>query len=132
MDILGDQNDEVELCSGGQQKCLTRENASEYVELMLQSYTRLDQLQFQALYEGFEDTVTKKVLSITPAEIAKKRTCSSSEINVDAFKASTEIEYDDGNYAETFWEIIREITNKERQMVLKFMTGRTRLQPGQT
>jgi len=29
-----------------------------------------------------------------------------------------------------FWEVITEMSNEDRQLLLKFMTGRTRLQPG--
>lgn len=62
---------------------------------------------------------------MTP-KIAMARACSDSIIDLQAFKAST---YFDGSESlkDRFWSVIEEFTNMERQMLIKFMCGRTRL-----
>ena len=80
-------------------------------------------------------------MSLLTPEIAKRRTCSSATVDFEAFKVST-------NFGSDFYErnpvtddkieaaksmfldIVSEMENEDRQLLLKFMTGRTRLQPG--
>ena len=69
---------------------------------------------------------------MTP-QIAKKRICGDSTINLAAFKASTECEDeygDDSKMEDMFWQMVEEMENKDRQLLLKFMCGRSRLEPG--
>ena len=40
----------VELCEGGSNRSLTKENASAFIEMYLKRYSKLDKKQFDALY----------------------------------------------------------------------------------
>lgn len=101
--------------------------------MYLKTYTKLDSLQFGAFYEGFEDVVTRQILSsLTPA-LAKRRIVSSPTIDVKAFMASTVFKFhevDEQEGKERFEWVLNNISNAERQEVLRFITGRKRLQPG--
>lgn len=61
--------------------------------------------------------------------------CSSNKIDVGAFKASTIFRQSGCDKKEKdrvesmFWEVIESMSNEDRQLVLKFMSGRSRLQP---
>ena len=61
--------------------------------------------------------------------------CSSNKIDVGAFKASTIFRQSGCDQKEKdrvesmFWEVIESMSNEDRQLVLKFMSGRSRLQP---
>ena len=57
------------------------------------------------------------------------RACSDNIIDLEAFKKSTNFGGND-ELEEKFWEVVEGFTNKERQMLIKFMCGRTRLQQG--
>ena len=123
----------IELCEGGQSKVLTRENAGEFVGLYLAAYTKIDSLQFGELYTGLEDVGTRTLMGLMTPQIAKKRICGDSTINLAAFKASTECEDeygDDSKMEDMFWQMVEEMENKDRQLLLKFMCGRSRLEPG--
>ena len=62
---------------------------------------------------------------MTP-KIAMARACSDNIIDLKAFKASTNF-CGNEKLKERFWNVVEEFTNKERQMLIKFMCGRTRL-----
>ena len=68
---------------------------------------------------------------MTP-EIAKRRICSSATIDFGAFKASTYFhglhdEKEKEKYTKMFLEVVEDMNNEDRQLLLKFMSGRTRL-----
>ena len=106
-----DDGSVIELCPGGSSKALTRENASEYIDLYLRAYTEQDSIQFRKLYQAFEDVGTKKVLSLINPQIVKRRICSSAIIDLESFKASTSISED---VKEFFWQVVEEMSNDDR------------------
>ena len=64
---IGD-DDLVELCDGGAERPLTRQDVDEYVKLFLIKYTQQDALQFKLVYSGIEDVVCKRtLLHISPS-----------------------------------------------------------------
>ena len=127
----------LELCPSGSSKTLTRDNSEEYIRLYLRAYTEQDALQFSVLYQSFEDVANRDIMAILTPTIAKRRICSSSIISLEAFKASTDFNFSGGpeiydekdkkEAKDLFWKMIEEISNEDRQLILKFMCGRTRL-----
>ena len=67
------------------------------------------------------------MLSFVKPEITKRRTSSSSKIDIAAMKASTDLHGGDIESYERFWQVFEEFSNDDRQLLLKFMSGRTRL-----
>ena len=67
------------------------------------------------------------MLSFVKPDITKRRTSSSSKIDIDAMKASTDFSGGDNETYERFWQVFEEFSNDDRQLFLKFMSGRTRL-----
>lgn len=84
---------------------------------------------------GLEDVGTRKIMNLLSPAIAKKRICADSKISLAAFKASTtvstsELEENGEKYEKMFWQMVEEMKNEDRQLLLKFMCGRSRLEPG--
>ena len=126
----------VELCPEGSSKGLCKANVEEYIDLYLKAYTNLDALQFKTFFLTFEDVVTRKVLGVLTADVARRRICSDATISSAEFKASTKFAIHSGpdekleEYTNLFMSIFDELENTDRQLLLKFMCGRSRLQPG--
>ena len=124
----------VELCEGGSHRDLTREDVDEYVHLFLLKYTEDDSVQFNLLFKGFEDVCARRLLLHMNAEITSKRTCSTAQINVKAFKAATYFESEERKeLSDWYWQLIEEdFSNNDLQLLVKFICGRSRLQSGDT
>lgn len=77
-----------------------------------------------------EDVCGKRMLLQLQPSIGSKRACASSQIDTKSFKALCRV---DGNKegVEMFWELFEEFSNADRQLLIKFATGRTRLAQGE-
>ena len=127
---IGD-DDLVELCEGGAERPLKRQDVDEYIRLFLKKYTQQDAMQFKLVYQGIEDVVCKRTLLHLSPQVAQRRACSKAEITIKALKASSKVEGSE-KMKNWFWEVMESFENNDRQLFLKFMCGRTRLQQGQT
>ena len=85
-----------------------------------------------------EDVGTRKIMALLTPQIAKRRICSSATIDLAAFKASTQFGAHVGGTSEEkekkkeelvamFWAMVEGMANEDRQLLLKFMCGRSRL-----
>ena len=134
---INDAGQTEELCPGGSKIQLTRENASEFVELYLAKLTELDALQFERVSLAIEDCVGKRMLKQLTPEIASSRTCSKAEITPDAFKNAVKFKAredseDERNWHKWFWDIFRnDMSKHDRMLALKFMSGNSRINQGQ-
>ena len=63
-------------------------------------------------------------------KMAKSRATSNSIITVEEFKAFVDINYSDTHQYTIFIEVIEEFENEDMQLLLKFMSGRTRFEKG--
>ena len=69
---------------------------------------------------------------MTP-QIACSRSCSKAEITKQAFKAACNLDgYGDSadQWKQWFWEIFEELGKEDRMLLLKFMSGNSRINQG--
>ena len=112
---------------------LTRANAEEFIELFLKRYTEQDALQFERVWLALQDSVGERTLLHMTEQIAANRTSSKPLITVAAFKAACRVHYDRSDLGKKtykmFWEIFAEMDKKDRERMLKFMSGDSRIVP---
>ena len=128
----GYDTEHVELCPGGMLKALTRANADEFVDLYLRKLTEQDAPQFERLHLAIQDCVGERMLSHLTPQIACSRTCSKAEITTKAFDAVLTLCCGgDDEWRGWFFEIFDEMSKEDRMLLLKFMSGNSRLNQGQ-
>lgn len=134
---MGNDNEDeetVELCEGGSTKALTRHSTEEYIDLYLKKYTEQDAIVFERLWIAIQDCVGETLLSHLTAPIAANRTSAKPFITAAAFKAAVHISCGSDergkNNLRWFWEIFEEMSKQDRTLVLKFMSGDSRIKPG--
>jgi hypothetical protein len=121
----------VELCEGGYEKKVTRENVEEYNSLVLDARFDEGTKQIEAMKEGFNVIFPVNILNILTWKDVETRVRGPSEITVQALKSITEYTSSsaDNEYVLRFWRVFEEFTQDERSMFLKFVWGRSRLPP---
>ena len=129
----------VELCEGGAAKQITIENVDEYINLYLKKYTAQEDLQFKCVYQGIQDVCGKRLLIHMLPHLASRRACASSKIDIKTLKAVVSLhcylsidDEDQKKKAEKeakdrFWRVMETFSHEDRQLLVKFATGRTRL-----
>ena len=121
---------DIELCPGGKEKKLTKDNASEYIELWLKTYTRLESAQFTQIYYGIQDVCGKNFLLHLTPKLAEKRACAAATIDVESIKLVTNFYATNEAFKDRFWKVVGSFSNQDRSLLVKFATGRTRLAQG--
>lgn len=122
----------IELCDGGAGIKLSNHNIDDYCRLFLDKYSELDKLQFKMLCEGVDYVCGKSIIPFLSSQIACRRASSSSSISWRELKAvaiwdnkSEDEELVKMN--EWIWRMIKEMSNSDRILLLKFWTGRNRI-----
>ena len=128
------------MCEGGSQKPIAIENVNEYIDLYLRKYTEQEDLQFKLVYQGIQDVCGKRMLVHMLSHLACRRACASSKIEMKALKAVICLEADfyreedetirkklEEEAKERFWRVMESFSYEDRQLFVKFATGRTRL-----
>jgi len=139
---FGNGEEYVELCLGGSQKPITIDNVNEYVDLYLRKYTENESLVFKCVYQGIEDVCGKRMLIHMLPHLASRRACASSKITIKALKAVVRLDVDNCDDDEDakkekekerkdrFWRVMETFSHEDRQLFVKFATGRNRLAQG--
>ena len=140
-----DSEQRVELVPGGANIQINKSNIDDYIAKYLEAYSRLDSLQFRYVMQGILHVCGTPVVQFLTPEVANSRACGPAKIVFDQFKSSVEVSskenqcdyIEDDVYAEFkvkhditqewFWQIVESMSDKDRQRLLKFWTGRTRL-----
>lgn len=119
-----------ELCERGATIKLNRENVQLYIDSFVQKFFEQDRIQFAALFRGVETVCGKFLLKMLTEEMAEARGCSSKQVSWQAMKRQLVFSCERRSKENFLW-CIKEMTNTERQKLLKFFTGATRLIPNQ-
>jgi len=120
----------VELCEGGSKIKLTRNNVEIFADLFVKKYFEQDRLQFEAFFQGIEAVCGRLTLKMLNEETIETRACSSKQVSWQAMKRQFKFDCE-RSVKEKFLWCIKEMTSLDRQKLLKFMSGATRLIPNE-
>jgi hypothetical protein len=110
---------------------VTYENAKEYADLV-EKY-RLDEAeeQYALIRQGLSAIVPVNLLNLYNWRQLETKVCGTTDVDVDILMEKTNYEIDRNlPHVAMFWEVLREMSPKERSMFLRFVWGRSRLPQG--
>jgi len=122
-------NRTVELCPGGAAMDVTFENRKEYCDLVERYRLHEFDLQAAAVRRGLATIVPIHMLNILTWEALERSVCGRANVDVDLLESCTTYEgcSRSDKHIENFWQIVRAFDTQERQALLKFTWGRSRL-----
>lgn len=124
-----------DLCEGGENRMVTRENVQEYLDRYADFLlNKMVEKQFLAFQRGFDLVTSESPLNMlfTPTEL-EKLICGEQEFDFNDLEASTEY---DGGYAKDtpvvrwFWETVHAMSLEDKRKLLQFTTGSDRIPVG--
>lgn len=121
----------IELCPGGQDRKLTRQNAEEYIELTVKAMLNRAAPQMAKVREGIEFICGSKLLAALSWRYAEERCIGKYETDIEYLKKYTSHEghfrKEDSKTRKWFWEIFEEMAEEDRQLYLRFINGQAKL-----
>lgn len=129
---------EVELKKGGQEIVVTKENLPEYVTLLTKYYLHdRYRIQVDVFLKGFHEIIPPSLLVVLNHEELEKVMCGETTIDVDDWKEHVTYR---GVYKKRgvnhesiqwFWNVVaNKLTEEEKQKLLQFITGSSRVPVG--
>eukprot|EP00605_Chrysophyceae_sp_TOSAG23-4_P001032 GSChrysophyteH1.ASY1.ANO1.1134.1 assembled CDS len=119
----------VPLCVGGESIDVTFANRSYWCDLVEEYRLHEFDKQAKAVRKGLATIVPLDLLSLFPWQSVEMMVCGKAEIDVDLLKQCTT--YDGCNESDEhvhfFWEVLNSFNTEERQALVKFTWGRSRL-----
>lgn len=122
----------VELCPGGKDRTVTFENALEFAELLeKQRLTEADSV-FALIRKGMSAVIPLNQLYMFSWKQVETLVCGAADINVEILKSKTSYSglSESDPQVKFFWEVLTEMSPKERSLFLRFVWGRSRLPSG--
>ncbi|XP_075718330.1 E3 ubiquitin-protein ligase HACE1 isoform X4 [Rhinoderma darwinii] len=125
-DVFGAM-EEVPLKPGGASIVVTQENKAEYVQLVTElRMTRAIQPQINGFLQGFHMFIPPSLIQLFDEFELELLLSGMPEIDVNDWMKNTEYTsgYDkDDQVIKWFWEVVQELTQEERVLLLQFVTG---------
>ncbi|XP_056422177.1 E3 ubiquitin-protein ligase HACE1 isoform X2 [Hyla sarda] len=132
-DVFGAM-EEVPLKPGGASIVVTQENKAEYVQLVTElRMTRAIQPQINGFLQGFHMFIPPSLIQLFDEYELELLLSGMPEIDVNDWIKNTEYTsgYDkDDQVIKWFWEVVQELTQEERVLLLQFVTGSSRVPHG--
>ncbi|XP_040284740.1 E3 ubiquitin-protein ligase HACE1 isoform X2 [Bufo bufo] len=132
-DVFGAM-EEVPLKPGGASIVVTQENKAEYVQLVTElRMTRAIQPQINGFLQGFHMFIPPSLIQLFDEFELELLLSGMPEIDVNDWMKNTEYTsgYDtEDQVIKWFWEIVQELTQEERVLLLQFVTGSSRVPHG--
>lgn len=127
---------EVELCEEGASVAVTPDNSQRYVQLYIQKYLSLNQTLYDNLIFGIQKICPQGIISALNLNNIGRIACSAPTINLDELKKSVKVSCESNEhlayFEDLFWAMILQMTNAERSLLLRFITGSSRVDPSET
>jgi len=120
---------EVELCEGGADRALTKENVEEYIRLYTVFLEKEGDRERTAFQDGFHEVMPAAWISIFTYQELELVLCGIPKINVDDWMTHTMYS---GRFKDKtldhpvvvfFWEVVSEMDEEKRSKLLQFSTG---------
>ena len=123
---------DIELIPGGKDVQVTYKNCSEYADLVLNARLNENTRVIQKLREGISAVIQIDLLNLFSWRQVETLVCGTVDVNVDILKENTDYEGCglSDQHIQYFWEVLKEFSQLERSLYLKFVWGRSRLPSG--
>jgi hypothetical protein len=123
----------VALKEGGVDIPLSYNEAKEYADLVVNYRLNESSQQYAAIRRGISAVVPLNLLNMFSWKQVETMVCGAADIDVSMLMARSEYEGLSSNdeHVKMFWEVLKEMTAKERSLFLRFVWGRSRLPAGQ-
>ncbi|NWY74732.1 HACE1 ligase, partial [Erithacus rubecula] len=132
-DVFGAM-EEVPLKPGGASILVTQENKAEYVQLVTElRMTRAIQPQINAFLQGFHMFIPPSLIQLFDEYELELLLSGMPEIDVNDWLKNTEYTsgYERGDQViQWFWDVVEELSQEERVLLLQFVTGSSRVPHG--
>ncbi|NXX82457.1 HACE1 ligase, partial [Urocolius indicus] len=132
-DVFGAM-EEVPLKPGGASILVTQENKASYVQLVTElRMTRAIQPQINAFLQGFHMFIPPSLIQLFDEYELELLLSGMPEIDVNDWLKNTEYTsgYERGDQViQWFWDVVEELTQEERVLLLQFVTGSSRVPHG--
>ncbi|NWS47909.1 HACE1 ligase, partial [Probosciger aterrimus] len=132
-DVFGAM-EEVPLKPGGASILVTQENKAEYVQLVTElRMTRAIQPQINAFLQGFHMFIPPSLIQLFDEYELELLLSGMPEIDVNDWLKNTEYTsgYERGDQViQWFWDVVEELTQEERVLLLQFVTGSAHIMGG--
>ncbi|CAG9334942.1 unnamed protein product [Blepharisma stoltei] len=123
---------EVELIEGGKEIQVTYENAAKYADLIEQYRLNENPKAYEAIRKGMSAVIPTDFLNLFSWKQVETLVCGAANIDIDILKANTD--YSNCSLTDqhiiNLWEVLTEMSPKERTLFLKFVWGRSKLPSG--
>ncbi|OMJ70944.1 hypothetical protein SteCoe_30969 [Stentor coeruleus] len=123
---------EVELLPEGKDKVVTYDNCGEYADLVAKKRLDENSKAYEKIRQGISAVVPVDYLNLFSWKQLETLICGTVDVDVDILKENTDYEGCglSDQHIQYFWEILKEFSQKERSLYLKFVWGRSRLPSG--
>lgn len=125
----------VELVPGGKSVQVTFEKALEYAELIVKARIGEGKEWYKAIRKGISAVIPIDLLNLFSWKQVETLVCGAGDIKIDVLRANTD--YSNGTsesdpHIAYFWEVLTEMSSKEKLLFLRFVWGRSRLPASKT
>ena len=123
---------EVELVPGGKDLTVTYDNCGQYADLMAKMRLSESDKAIQKIRQGISAVIQIDLLNLFSWRQVETLVCGTVDVDVDILKENTDYEGCglSDQHIQYFWEVLREFSQIERSLYLKFVWGRKRLPSG--
>lgn len=123
--------DPIELCTGGFERKLTRQNLEEYIALTVKARLNTAAFQMAKVKEGIEFICGSKLLDALSWRYAEERCIGKEGVDIEYLKRYTKyeghFEPTDSQTRQWFWEIMEDMDEDDRILYLRFVNGQGKL-----
>ena len=127
-------SDLIELIPNGKNINVTYENCLEYAKLTQSARLNEANEFYKVIRKGISAVIPLQLLNLFSWKQVETLICGAIDIKVDLLKQNTDYSgtSESEQHITYFWEVLTEMTAKERQLYLKFVWGRSRLPASKT
>lgn len=120
--------EEVELCKGGRDKKVTRDNVEEFINLIIEARINENKIQMDAIKEGIALIINVSSLAMLTWEEVERRATGEKIIDPAVLKKVTSYNVSETNeYVQRFWRVFEEFSEEDKRAYLKYTWGRSRM-----
>ncbi|CAG9317539.1 unnamed protein product [Blepharisma stoltei] len=123
---------DVELIENGANRQVTFDDAKEYAELVEKFRLNEGAKAYEMIRKGISAVIPLDYLNLFSWRQVQTLVCGAPTIDIDILKGNTDYESCGINDAhiQLFWDVVGEMSQKERSLLIKFIWGRSRLPSG--
>lgn len=128
MTCLSDST-EIELVPGGKNKILSKENAEDYVHMVLNARLNEFEKQMKAIKLGIGLVFPSFLMRMYTWKELEYKVCGKPSIDLHHLRAITKYSgcSEEDETVKRFWRVLEAFSDEEKSLYLKFVWGRSRL-----